>query len=181
MTMDYEAKYLSEPGAVGLFTRLTRVGLLVDAFQHRCLDGFGLLFIDYSVLRVLQLAGAPYRMSPTELAEVVLRSSGGMTQILDRLERAGLVARTPDPADRRKVLVALTDELEDAQHRVVDEPQPERIEAAVLERVDQETDACEAGEQSDCARLGEVARFVVDAHRATGPAIVARCMMRRSR
>jgi DNA-binding MarR family transcriptional regulator len=108
--MDYEAQYLSEPGAVGLFTRLTRVGLLVDAFQHRCLDQFGLLFIDYSVLRVLELIGPPYRMSPTELAEILLRSSGGMTQILDRLERSGLVARAPDPDDRRKVVVELTPE-----------------------------------------------------------------------
>ena len=108
--MEYEARYLSEPGAVGLFTRLTRVGLLVEAFQHRCLDPFGLKFIDYSVLRVLELVGEPHRMSPTELSEIVVRSSGGMTQILDRLERAGLVERTPDPADRRKVLVALTDE-----------------------------------------------------------------------
>ena len=62
MLIDYEARYLSEPGAVGLFTRLTRVGLLVDAFQHRCLDPFGLLFIDYSVLRVLRArrAAAPH-------------------------------------------------------------------------------------------------------------------------
>ena len=110
MSVDYEARYLSEPGAVGLFTRLTRVSLLVEAFQHRCLDPFGLRFIDYSVLRVLELVGEPHRMSPTELSEIVVRSSGGMTQILDRLERVGLVARTPDPADRRKVLVALTDE-----------------------------------------------------------------------
>lgn len=110
MTVDYEARYLSEPGAVGLFTRLTRVGLLVEAFQHRCLDPFGLKFIDYSVLRVLELVGEPHRMSPTELSDIVVRSSGGMTQILDRLERAGLVARTPDPGDRRKVLVALTDD-----------------------------------------------------------------------
>ena len=51
---------------------LTRVGLLVDTFQHRCFDRFGLLFIDYSVLRVLQLSGPPYRMSPTELAEMQL-------------------------------------------------------------------------------------------------------------
>jgi DNA-binding MarR family transcriptional regulator len=108
--VNYEERYLSEPGAVGLFTRLTRVGLLLDAFQHRCLDGFGLLFIDYSVLRVLELIGPPYRMSPTELAEIVLRSTGGMTQILDRLERAGLVARAPDPDDRRKIVVQLTAE-----------------------------------------------------------------------
>ena len=106
--MDYEAQYLSEPGAVGLFTRLTRVGLLVDAFQHRCLDPFGLLFIDYSVLRVLELVGPPHRMSPTELSEILVRSSGGVTQILDRLERTGLVARAPDPDDRRKVVVQLT-------------------------------------------------------------------------
>jgi DNA-binding MarR family transcriptional regulator len=106
--VDVDARYLSEPGAVGLFTRITRVGLLVDAFQHRALDPFGLLFIDYSVLRVLQLAGAPYRMSPTELSEIVLRSSGGMTQILDRLQSAGLVERSADPSDRRKVVVGLT-------------------------------------------------------------------------
>jgi DNA-binding MarR family transcriptional regulator len=106
--VDYEAQYLSEPGAVGLFTRLTRVGLLVDAFQHRCLDPFGLLFIDYSVLRVLELVGPPHRMSPTELSEILVRSSGGVTQILDRLERTGLVARAPDPDDRRKVVVQLT-------------------------------------------------------------------------
>ncbi len=60
------------------------------------------------MLRVLALAGPPYRMSPTELADVVVRSSGGMTQILDRLERAGLVARAADPTDRRKVVVGLT-------------------------------------------------------------------------
>lgn len=106
--VDVSARYLSEPGAVGLFTRLTRVGLLVDAFQHRVFDRFGLLFVDYSVLRVLQLAGTPYRMSPTELSEVVVRSSGGMTQIVDRLERAGLVERTADPSDRRRVVVGLT-------------------------------------------------------------------------
>src|SRR6266550_3775736 len=83
-------RYLQEDGASGLFTRLTRVGLLLDAFQHRCFDAFGLRFIDYSVLRVLHLADRPYRMSPSELTDLLLRSSGGMTQILDRLESAGL-------------------------------------------------------------------------------------------
>jgi DNA-binding MarR family transcriptional regulator len=106
--MSVEERYLSEPGPLGLFTRVARVGLLVDAFQHRCLDPFGLLFIDYSVLRVLELIGPPHRMSPTELSEILVRSSGGVTQILDRLERAGLVARAPDPDDRRKVVVELT-------------------------------------------------------------------------
>jgi DNA-binding MarR family transcriptional regulator len=103
-----ELDYLDEDGIGPFFSRLTRVSLYLDAFQHRCLDRFGLRFIDYSVLRVLYLSNAPYQMSPSRLAEVVVRSSGGMTQILDRLERAQLVARTNDPADRRKVIVGLT-------------------------------------------------------------------------
>lgn len=98
-------RHLEDAGQSGLFTRLARVGLLLDAFQHRCLDEFGLHFVDFSVLRVLELGGD---MSPSELAKVTLRSSGGMTQIIDRLVRAGLVGRTPSPSDRRKVVVALT-------------------------------------------------------------------------
>ena len=99
---------LDEPGPAGLFTRLTRVGLLLDAFQHRCLDEFGLRFIDYALLRVLQASDD--RVSAGELADVLLRSTGGITQILDRLERRGLVERASDPADRRRVLVGLTDD-----------------------------------------------------------------------
>jgi len=108
--MSTEARFLSEPGPMGLFTRLTRVGLLLDGFQHRTLDPFGLRFIDFSVLRVLQLTGSPYRASAGELSEVVLRSSGGMTQILDRLEQLGFVQRVTDPNDRRRVLAELTDD-----------------------------------------------------------------------
>ena len=44
-------------------------------------------------------------------------SSGGMTNRLDRLERAGLVERRPDPKDRRGKLIALTRE----GRRVIDE------------------------------------------------------------
>ena len=37
-------------------------------------------------------------------------SSGGMTNRLDRLERAGLIRRNPNPDDRRGTLVSLTDD-----------------------------------------------------------------------
>jgi DNA-binding MarR family transcriptional regulator len=105
---DIEAKYLSEPGPSGLFGRLARVTLLLDDFLRRCFEPYGLRNIDYTVLRVLQLAGPPYQMSPSELSAVVVRSTGGMTQILDRLEQIALVARSPNPLDRRKVIVGLT-------------------------------------------------------------------------
>lgn len=110
-------RHLADPGPTGLFSRLARVGLFLDAFQHRTLDRFGLHFIDYSLLRVLQTAGPPYRASPTELSQILLRSSGGITQIVDRLEHAGYVRRAPDPTDRRKMLAELTDEGRDVAQR----------------------------------------------------------------
>ena len=108
---------LGEPGPIGLFARLARVGLFLDAFQHRCLDPFGLKFVDYSLLRVLQTSGPPHTASPTQLSEILLRSSGGVTQILDRLEAGGYVRRVPDPTDRRKMLAQLTDDGRDIAQR----------------------------------------------------------------
>lgn len=106
--MTIESEYLAETGPQALFTRVSRMALLLEDFQHRAFDPFGLRFVDFSVLRVLQQKGPPYQLSPTRLSEVVVRSTGGMTQIVDRLERVGLVERSPDPSDRRKVIVGLT-------------------------------------------------------------------------
>ncbi|MEV0286461.1 MarR family transcriptional regulator [Kribbella sp. NPDC050820] len=60
----------------------------------------------FRLLRTLDHAGQPLR--PSELANqlgIVPRSA---TTVVDDLEAAGLVARRPDPADRRATLVALT-------------------------------------------------------------------------
>ena len=48
--------------------------------------------------------------SPGRLAELTGLSTGAITGVLDRLERAGFVARQPDPGDRRRILVRLTPE-----------------------------------------------------------------------
>lgn len=65
---------------------------------------------EFDVLATLRRAGAPHELTPTALYEALMLSSGGMTARLDRLERAGLVARRPNPDDRRGVRVALTAE-----------------------------------------------------------------------
>lgn len=90
-----------------LFTHLARTSLLLANLQEACLEPFGLRFGDYTVLRVLQ-ANAPVRLAPRRLADEVLCTTGGMTKMLDRLERRGLVARRPDPADKRGLLIELT-------------------------------------------------------------------------
>ncbi len=95
-------------GPMALFTHLARTSLFLDALQDESLAPLGISFGDYAVLRVLEHEGPRAAVSPTRLADVVVRTTGGMTKTIDRLERLGFVTRTPDPFDRRGVLVRLT-------------------------------------------------------------------------
>jgi DNA-binding MarR family transcriptional regulator len=95
-------------GSLSVFTHLARTSLFLEALQAECLEPHGISFSDYAVLRVLRTEPPPHELSPSRLAEAVLRTTGGMTKIVDRLERIGLVRRAPDPNDRRGVLVTLT-------------------------------------------------------------------------
>jgi DNA-binding MarR family transcriptional regulator len=62
----------------------------------------------YDVL--VQLVEAPdRRLRMTELAERVLLSRSGLTRLVDRLERQGLVRREPSPLDARGFYAVLTD------------------------------------------------------------------------
>jgi DNA-binding MarR family transcriptional regulator len=56
-------------------------------------------------LRCLELAWTEEDMTPTRLAELSDLTSGAVTGVLDRLERAGFVRRESDPNDRRRLLV----------------------------------------------------------------------------
>lgn len=92
-----------------LFARLRRANLLLDALQSDSLEELDLSFVDYSALRILDVAGSPYQLSPSRMAELLVRTTGGMTKIVDRLEARGYVERSRDGVDRRSILVGLTD------------------------------------------------------------------------
>lgn len=63
-------------------------------------------FTTLSVLDTLASGAGPLRL--TDLAKTEQISQPGLTQLVTRLERAGLVERRPDPSDRRAVRVHLT-------------------------------------------------------------------------
>ena len=121
-------------------------GRLSDAAERVMRDHMNPLFAEaglrpgeFDVLATLRRSGKPYMLSPTKLYEAAMITSGGMTNRIDRLERARLIERRPDPNDRRGKLIALTD----AGKRTIDETigrhvaNEERL-LSVLTRAEQE-------------------------------------------
>ncbi|MCF6506612.1 MarR family transcriptional regulator [Blastococcus sp. MG754426] len=94
--------------AMAVFGRIYRAAKRVGDAQEQAYAEFGITRADFDVLATLRRAGTPDGMSPGRLTSALMLTSGGMTSRLDRLERAGLVARRPDPEDRRALLVTLT-------------------------------------------------------------------------
>jgi DNA-binding MarR family transcriptional regulator len=85
-----------------LLYALTRV--VIDA-EVPVLRDHGVEMWDYAVLGGLEGGAAP---TQSQLAVAVGRDKTRLIPILDRLEARGLLRRTPDPADRRNKVVALT-------------------------------------------------------------------------
>jgi DNA-binding MarR family transcriptional regulator len=80
----------------------------VDAWLQIALKPLGLADSSATVVLALALAGPPYRMSATQLNDMLVITSGGITRAVDRLVQDRVVTRVSDPADRRRVLVQLT-------------------------------------------------------------------------
>jgi DNA-binding MarR family transcriptional regulator len=97
-----------DPSPMATFTRLWRAARVAEDEIQRVLAGHDLEPGWFDVLATLRRAGAPHRLSAGTLARDLVMTTGGMTKRLDRLEAAGLVERSADPADRRGVLVTLT-------------------------------------------------------------------------
>lgn len=90
--------------------RILRIQFLAGARIRRLLQRHGLDGGGFDVLATLRRSGSPHRMTPTALYRELILTSGAMTNRIDVLERAGLVKRHPDPADRRGTLIELTRE-----------------------------------------------------------------------
>jgi len=88
---------------------ITAYGVVIERIERELVEA-GLPPLGwYDVL--LELSGAPdRRLRMHELAEAVVLSRSGLTRLVDRIERAGLLRREPDPADRRGAFAVLTHE-----------------------------------------------------------------------
>jgi DNA-binding MarR family transcriptional regulator len=73
-------------------------------FNQQVAEHTGLRLTDMQCMNVLELLGPS---TPGTLAACTGLTTGGVTVMLDRLEKAGYVKRAPNPADRRSVLVSV--------------------------------------------------------------------------
>jgi DNA-binding MarR family transcriptional regulator len=97
------------PAELGAWRGLLRVhSALVKALDAELLADHDLPLTSYEVLINLQ-AAPDRRRRMAELAEGVLLSRSGMTRLVDRLEREGLLERDACTSDGRGTFAVLTD------------------------------------------------------------------------
>jgi DNA-binding MarR family transcriptional regulator len=88
------------------------LGLLrtADAMKRslaQVIEPHGITAQQYNVLRILRGAG-PDGLPTLTIGERMIEQTPGVTRLVDRLERKGLVARSPCPKDRRRVFCKIT-------------------------------------------------------------------------
>ncbi|MBS1888247.1 MAG: MarR family transcriptional regulator [Actinobacteria bacterium] len=90
-----------------LIAAFRAAGTQDGAIEELAARRLGISAMDLRFLNAIENAGG---LTAGELARAVGVTTGAVTGALDRLEGAGFARRAPDPADRRRVRVAVTPE-----------------------------------------------------------------------
>jgi DNA-binding MarR family transcriptional regulator len=98
-----------DTAAMEVFGRIFRLSRAMGDRMEKAYARFGISRGEFDVLATLRRSGEPYTLSPRQLSATLMLTTGGMTGRLDKLERAGLLRRSPDPHDRRALQVTLTE------------------------------------------------------------------------
>jgi len=95
-----------DPSPIGIVGRISRLAREIEARLEPVYREHGLEPGWHDILATLRRSGGTLR--PTDLTNASMLTSSGTTKRLDKLEAAGLIAREPDPSDRRGTLIVLT-------------------------------------------------------------------------
>jgi DNA-binding MarR family transcriptional regulator len=131
---------------IGIIGRISRLAREIEARLEPVYRDHGLEPGWHDVLATLRRSGPPFRLRPTDLTNASMLTSSGTTKRLDKLEQAGLIARSPDPADRRGTLITLTD------------AGRELIDALTVAHLQNEREILGALDEADQRRLADLLR-----------------------
>jgi len=129
-----------------VLSRVDRLSRHLDRARREAFRRSELEPWEWDVLSALRRAGEPYQLSPKQLLQQTLVSSGTMTNRIDRLVARRLVRREQDPDDGRSILVTLT-----ADGRT-------RVDAAITRLVDAEAVLLDSLSRADRERLAGLLR-----------------------
>ncbi len=129
-----------------VLSRMDRLSRHLDRARREVFRRSDIEAWEWDVLSALRRAGAPFQLSPKQLLQQTLVSSGTMTNRIDRLVGRRFVRREADPGDRRSVLVTLTDD-----GRI-------RVDAAITRLVDVEADLLKSLSRADRERMAALLR-----------------------
>ncbi len=99
-----------DPLVEGVITRMQMLLRHLKQTRQATLAAHGLEEYEYATLHFLGGCGPDHRATPSEIAVWQQMSPSGITGRLDALEKRGFIRRLSSPADRRKVIVELTEE-----------------------------------------------------------------------
>lgn len=117
----------------------------VDDFDREAARLLGVNDTDLRCIEILVEHGE-VGVTPREIADRLALTTGSVTTMLDRLERAGYLTRSPHPSDGRRLIVRLTPLALDA------------VWAIIGPHIDDSSAAVEAG--FTAAELATVTRFL---------------------
>lgn len=132
--------------SMGVIGRISRLSRLLERQIEEVFATHGLQGGRFDVLAALVRAGEPYRLTPTQLYNSLLVSSGAITNRIDRLVDEGLVTRGSNASDRRSMPVQLT------------EAGRERLDAALIAHVKNEEEMLSALDSRERELLAEILR-----------------------
>jgi DNA-binding MarR family transcriptional regulator len=96
---------------------LVRTSSLMQKLSDRFFSRFGLTDTQFNILMILKEFGSK-GLNQQELSEHLIVTKSNMVGLVDRLERAGYVARKPHATDRRFNQIVLTPKGEKLEQRV---------------------------------------------------------------
>nr|WP_320132934.1 MarR family transcriptional regulator [uncultured Holophaga sp.] len=96
--------------AFAVSVQVQRLARLLEEGARRTLGAFALSTTEFEVLAAMRAHPAPFQLTPSELYDAVLISSGGLTKVLKGLESRRLVDRPQSSDDRRSRPIRLTPE-----------------------------------------------------------------------
>ncbi|MEU7832084.1 MULTISPECIES: MarR family transcriptional regulator [unclassified Nonomuraea] len=93
-----------------LSKRMSRLNMLFETAIKAELADLGLTYAEFDVLAALARTGPPHQLKPSELSKGLYLTSGGTSNVLQRLTASGYVERAANEGDARSRWVQLTPE-----------------------------------------------------------------------